>query len=127
MPNRCCDCGAPLTLDEQTYYGAMCERCEGEAFHREEAAFFNDEAHLRAIARAQFTDRAIEACAALFGLLGAFLLATRSDVSAWGWVAFLASNAGWIAFAVARRLWWLLVQQIGFTATSLLGIWRWLL
>jgi hypothetical protein len=30
-------------------------------------------------------------------------------------------------FAIARRHWFLLLQQVGFTATSLLGIWSWLL
>lgn len=127
MRDRCIDCGAPLTADEARYYVHRCERCEGEAFHREDAALFGPEDRLRAVLRAQRLDRAIEISAALFGLLGAFLLATRSDLAAWGWVAFLASNAGWIAFALFRRLWWLLAQQIGFTASSLLGIWRWLL
>ena len=69
----------------------------------------------------------IEAVAALCGLLGALLLASRGDHAAWGWAAFLASNAGWIAFGWIRGHWFLLLQQIGFTATSLLGIWKWLL
>lgn len=72
-------------------------------------------------------DRAIEACAAFCGLLGAFLLAAKGAHAAWGWVAFLASNVGWIAFGWIRRHWFLVLQQVGFTATSLLGIWRWLL
>jgi hypothetical protein len=71
--------------------------------------------------------RAIEAGAACCGLLGALLLAGRGEHAGFGWIAFLASNGGWIAFAVIRRHRWLLLQQVGFTATSLLGIWRWLL
>lgn len=71
-------------------------------------------------------DRLIEAFAALTGLAGAALLASKGDFAAWGWVAFLASNAGWITFAALGRHWWLLVQQLGFTATSLYGLWRWM-
>jgi hypothetical protein len=72
-------------------------------------------------------DRAIEAVAALCGLLGAWLLAIKGEHAAWGWVAFLASNAGWLAFAWIRRHWFLLLQQVGFTASSLWGIRTWLL
>lgn len=72
-------------------------------------------------------DIAIEILAAAFGLAGAFLLASKTTYAAWGWVSFLASNVGWLAFAWIRRHRFLLAQQVGFTATSLLGIWRWLL
>ena len=68
----------------------------------------------------------LEVFAALAGLLGAFLLASRTPAAGWGWVAFLASNAGWIAFGWIRGHRWLVIQQVGFTATSVLGIWRWL-
>jgi hypothetical protein len=71
-------------------------------------------------------DRIIEILAAAAGLIGAWLLAARGEHASWGWVAFLASNVGWIAFGWIRRHWFLLAQQVGFTATSLLGIWRWL-
>ena len=71
--------------------------------------------------------RRIELIAAVAGLLGAALLASNTSWSPWGWVLFLASNAGWIAFACLQGFRWLLAMQIGFTATSLLGIWRWLL
>jgi hypothetical protein len=69
----------------------------------------------------------MECVAALAGLTGAALLALKGEHAGWGWAAFLVSNAGWIAFAIARRHWFLLLQQVGFTATSLLGIWSWLL
>ncbi|KQT11071.1 hypothetical protein ASG30_09320 [Ramlibacter sp. Leaf400] len=58
-------------------------------------------------------------------MFGSLLLAVKGDHASWGWVAFLASNVAWIAFASARRHWFLLLQQLGFTATSVLGIWRW--
>lgn len=69
----------------------------------------------------------IECAAAVFGLAGTVLLANNGPHAGWGFVAYLVSNAGWIAFAWAGRHWFLLVQQIGFTATSLWGISRWLL
>ena len=80
----------------------------------------------RAMWQAITSPRAIEAAAALTGLVGAFLLATRGEHAAWGWVAFLASNAGWLVFGWSQRLWFLLLQQVGFTASSLWGIWNWM-
>lgn len=59
------------------------------------------------------------------GLAGALLLAMNTKWSAWGWIAFLASNAAWIGFAAAKQAPGLLIQQLGFTATSLLGLYRW--
>lgn len=72
-------------------------------------------------------DRAIEALGAFFGLLGAFMLAFKGDWAGWGFVALLASNIGWLAFGWIRGHWLFFAQQVGFTASSLLGIWRWLL
>jgi uncharacterized membrane protein YphA (DoxX/SURF4 family) len=69
----------------------------------------------------------IEISAAVFGVLGCLLLAIKTRHAGWGFVAFLASNAGWIWFAWSHSHWPLLVQQIAFTGTSLLGIWTWLL
>ena len=60
----------------------------------------------------------------LAGLLGAFLLATHSRVSRYGWVAFLFANLAMIAFALGIERYGLLVQQLGFLATSLLGLLR---
>lgn len=67
----------------------------------------------------------MEWIAAGLGLLGAGLLATNTRWSAYGWLAFLASNVCWIAYAQVHGAWGLLAQQIGFTATSCLGLWRW--
>lgn len=69
----------------------------------------------------------VELLAASFGIMGTIMLAMNNQRSGWGFVAFLASNAGWIVFAQAQGHWGLLLQQVCFTATSLLGIWIWLL
>jgi len=62
----------------------------------------------------------------LFGVLGALLLAVNSRFSGWGFLLFLISNVFWIAFALMRELDGMLVMQLVFTATSLVGCWRWL-
>lgn len=69
----------------------------------------------------------IELTAAFFGVLGTVLLALNGPQAGWGFVLYLVSNAGWIAFAWIHRHWGLLAQQVAFTASSCLGIWVWLL
>jgi len=58
------------------------------------------------------------------GLLGATLLATNTSVSRYGWIAFLIANVAVIGFARGIRAHGLLVQQLGFMATSVLGLVR---
>jgi len=67
---------------------------------------------------------AFEWTGALLGLLGAFLLATNTSISRYGWVAFLGANVAMTAFAAAIGAHGLLLQQLGFTATTLLGLRR---
>jgi hypothetical protein len=67
---------------------------------------------------------AFEWSGSLLGLLGAFLLATNSRVSRWGWAAFLGANVAMIGFALQIQAHGLLLQQIGFTMTSCLGWYR---
>lgn len=66
----------------------------------------------------------LEWTGSLLGLLGAFLLATHSRISRYGWIAFFCANLAMIAFAFCIDRYGLLVQQIGFTATSALGLYR---
>ena len=61
---------------------------------------------------------------AVIGLAGAALLATHCKFSRYGWVLFLIANLVFIAWAIQIKATGLLVQQIGFTFTSLLGIYR---
>jgi hypothetical protein len=67
---------------------------------------------------------AMEWAGAILGLLGAFLLATHTRFSRYGWWAFLAANIALGAFAIGIGRNGLLLQQVGFVATSLLGIFR---
>lgn len=69
----------------------------------------------------------LEMFSAALGLLGAALLASRSRWAGWAFVAWLLSNIGWIVFGAGNQHWFFIAQQIGFTVTSLLGIWNWLI
>ena len=66
----------------------------------------------------------LEWTGSLSGLLGAFLLATHTSVSRYGWFAFLVANLSMGVFALDIHHYGLLMQQVGFTLTSLLGIYR---
>jgi glucose dehydrogenase len=69
----------------------------------------------------------VEILSAALGLLGAALLASRSRWAGWAFVAWLISNIGWIVFGAGHQHWFFIAQQIGFTITSVLGIWNWLI
>ena len=66
----------------------------------------------------------MEWCGSLLGLLGAYLLAFNTRVSRWGWVAFFTANVATVLFAFLIDRNGLLLQQIGFVGSSLLGICR---
>ena len=60
------------------------------------------------------------------GVAGALLLALNTKHSGWGFVLFLISNGFWTAYGIHTRAPGLVVAQVIFTVTSLLGIYRWL-
>lgn len=61
---------------------------------------------------------------AISGLAGAYVLAKNTGNSKWGWFGFLGANIFIGAFAYMIGAHALLLQQIGFTFTSLMGVWR---
>jgi hypothetical protein len=65
-----------------------------------------------------------EWCGSITGLLGAVLLASNTRVSKYGWWFFLFANLFMIVFAIKVGHDGLLLQQCGFTLTSLMGIYR---
>lgn len=67
---------------------------------------------------------ALEWAGSFVGLTGAWLLASNTRLSRWGWVAFLGSNVLLVALAVGLQRWGLLVMQLGFLCSSILGIAR---
>lgn len=66
----------------------------------------------------------LEWSGALVALLGALLLALNTQISRWGWLAFLASNLLMIAFAVDLQRSGMTLMHSGFLLTSVLGIYR---
>jgi hypothetical protein len=60
------------------------------------------------------------------GMLGSLLLATKTRFSGWGFAVYLLSNGFWIGYGLIVGAPAIVVQQLFFTGTSLLGIWRWL-
>lgn len=69
----------------------------------------------------------LEMISAGLGLVGAILLATKSRYSGLAFVAWFVSNLGWLIFGARNAHWFFFAQQIGFTITSVLGIWTWLI
>jgi len=67
---------------------------------------------------------ALEWSACVMGLLGALVLATNTRISRWGWLAFFLANLCSVGFAVGIERYGLMLQQLGFVATSLLGMAR---
>lgn len=60
----------------------------------------------------------------VFGLLGAGLLALNIRASRYGWFGFAVANVALILYAWEIRAFGLLVQQVGFSITSVVGIYR---
>lgn len=58
------------------------------------------------------------------GLAGAYLLATNTRISRWGWFGFTLANVFAMTFALRAGHHGLFVQQLGFMGSSLLGMYR---
>lgn len=67
-------------------------------------------------------DKQIEWLGTIFGLLGSYALATHSSWADIGFYLFLVSNVFFIAFTLRKKLYGILVMNLGFTCTSVLGI-----
>jgi nicotinamide riboside transporter PnuC len=69
----------------------------------------------------------LEWSGSIAGILGAFLLALHSDISGYGFVFFMISNIAFITFAIKMKYWGILMMQVMFGATSVLGMTNYLL
>lgn len=67
---------------------------------------------------------AVSILGAIFGVLGALLLAMPA-LPGWGFGSFLVSNVAWLIASGCQRQWPLHAQQWVFLACSLLGLWNW--
>lgn len=63
----------------------------------------------------------------IFGVVGAAILSLHLPWSGWGFVSFLASNVCWFVHAWKSGLCALMVMQLAYSATALLGIWNWMI
>lgn len=63
-------------------------------------------------------------CGSAFGLIGAYMLAFRFRGSRYGWFAFFAANGFYVAMASSVGLPGLLAQQLGFSVSSVIGIYQ---
>ncbi len=68
----------------------------------------------------------LEWVGALFGIMGALLLAANSSYSGWGFASFLASNILWMGYGVLKRAHGMITMQIAFMITSFLGLLNWI-
>ncbi|WP_281891409.1 hypothetical protein [Limnohabitans sp. TEGF004] len=66
----------------------------------------------------------LEWSGSVISLIGAFLLAININCSRYGWLAFLVANFVMIGWGVTIHAHGLVVQQLGFTITSLIGLHR---
>ena len=62
----------------------------------------------------------------LLGVAGSIALARNDRYSGWGFVAYLVSNAAWLAYGYASDIPALALQHLVFAAVSTFGVWRWL-
>ena len=62
----------------------------------------------------------------LLGVAGSIALARNDRYSGYGFVAYLASNAAWLAYGYAGDIRALALQHVVFGAVSIFGVWRWL-
>lgn len=72
-------------------------------------------------------DKSLEIFGSVTGLLGAALLSLNNEYSGFGFVLFLFSNFAWMGFGYIKGYTWLVIMQVGFTLTSLAGIYNWLI
>ncbi len=62
----------------------------------------------------------------IHGIIGSALLALNVNVSGYGFLFYLVSNAFFIFFGLKTRSYGILTLQCVYTVTSVVGIYRWL-
>lgn len=68
--------------------------------------------------------RLFEWSGSVLGLLGAYLLATSTEPSQCGWLAFFTANVAMTGYAYGIKSYGLMIQQVGFLGASLCGLYR---
>jgi nicotinamide riboside transporter PnuC len=70
-------------------------------------------------------DNTVQWVGCVTGVLGSLLLALNNRASGYGFVLFLISNCFWIAFGLKNQVMSIVLMQLVFTATSLIGVYKW--
>lgn len=60
------------------------------------------------------------------GLAGSLLLSLRDEHSSYSFILFLISNFCWLTHSLKTRTYSMVFMQVGYTITSLYGIYNWL-
>jgi hypothetical protein len=68
---------------------------------------------------------AIEYIASALAFFGAFLLAKNTEISKWGFVAYIISNMFFVAWSIMFEVWGILTMNIGFLIINVYGIKKW--
>lgn len=72
-------------------------------------------------------DKSLEWCATGLAVVGAILLALKLDVSGWAFILYLISTVTFSIVFLKERRWSMLVLNLVFVATNMVGIYRWLI
>ncbi len=70
------------------------------------------------------TIEVFEWCGTILGLIGSYTLALNIRISRYGWFVFLAANIAMGLFGLYGRHYGVLLQSLGFTGSSLIGVYR---
>ncbi|MBB4861271.1 nicotinamide riboside transporter PnuC [Pseudomonas nitritireducens] len=63
----------------------------------------------------------------VFGVVGALMVASNTRWSKWGWPFFIVSAWGLFLFAGSMDAFGMMILEVTFFLTNLLGLWRWLI
>jgi hypothetical protein len=69
----------------------------------------------------------IEILGAIFGMIGAVLMAFNNPYSKYGWVFFMGANVCWMTFSINKSMMFLFTQELVFLCINIFGLWRWVI
>jgi len=60
------------------------------------------------------------------GIVGALMVATNTDLSAYGYIFFTSSSVAWTIAAFFMKEWSLMRMSIAFTLINFIGVYQWM-
>lgn len=61
------------------------------------------------------------------GIAGSLLLASRHRLAGWGFILYIVSNSAWMTYGILSKNVPMIVMQVFFMATAVLGTYNWLI